>query len=217
MKFKSLLLALVITTALAACSDGTASRGPAAGAQPAEAVSATPAGAVTPTVALIEASTKGFSAGSLMSAQTFYVFFDAQCSHCGFLWQAFKPLQSQVRVVWIPVGILNKASTSQGATLLAAKDPVATMDEHEKLLTARQGGITADASLSELQAVVGKNTEVLKSFGVTSIPYVFGINAKTGETVTVTGSLPTEALAAKLGLTLSASAPTSAPAASSAQ
>lgn len=217
MKFKSLLLALAVTATLAACSDGAASRAPSAGAQPADAAASLPAGATTPTVALIEAGTKGFSAGSMMSAQTFYVFFDAQCSHCGHLWEAFKPLQSQIRVVWIPVGILNKASTAQGATLLAAKDPVALMNEHEKLLSARQGGITADASLSELQAVVGKNTEVLKSFGVTSIPYVFGTNAKTGETVTVTGSLPTEALAAKLGLTLSASAPTPAPAASSAQ
>jgi thiol:disulfide interchange protein DsbG len=49
-----------------------------------------------------------------------YVFFDAQCPHCAALWVAAKPLKSQAKFVWIPVGILNAASTSQGATLLAA-------------------------------------------------------------------------------------------------
>jgi thiol:disulfide interchange protein DsbG len=206
-KFKSILIAIAATAALGACSDSTAPGSPASGA-----VSASPSGAMTPSVAHIEASTKGFSAGSLMSAQTFYVFFDAQCSHCGFLWEAFKPLQSQARVVWIPVGILNAASTSQGATLLDAPDPVAAMNEHEKSLTARTGGISAGDSSADTRGIVGKNTEVLKSFGVQSIPYIFGTNAKTGETVTVTGSLPTQALAERLGLEVPAPS-TDAPAA----
>ncbi|MET0311582.1 MAG: DsbC family protein, partial [Burkholderiaceae bacterium] len=63
----------------------------------------------------IAAEAKGFNAGSAMSARVYYVFFDAQCPHCAQLWLATKPLKSQARFVWVPVGLLNGNSTTQGA------------------------------------------------------------------------------------------------------
>ncbi len=133
------------------------------------------------------------------------------------LWVAAKPLQNQAKFVWIPVGILNKASTSQGATILGAKDPASAMDQHEASLGARTGGITADTSLTELQAVVGKNTELLKSFNVSSIPFTVTANPTTGETIQFTGGAPTDMLAARLGLKAPAVATAPAVAASAAK
>ncbi|MEO7161269.1 MAG: thioredoxin fold domain-containing protein [Polaromonas sp.] len=147
----------------------------------------------------------GFTAGSQMSARTVYVFFDAQCPHCGALWNAAKPLRSQARFVWIPVGIINASSTAQGATLLAAADPVAAMDEHETSLLAKQGGISAAANLDAQKASVAKNTELMTRFGFASIPTIVGTHAQTGALVTQEGSMPTAALANLLGLQVPAS------------
>lgn len=151
----------------------------------------------------------GFTAGSQMSARTVYVFFDAQCPHCGALWNAAKPLKSQAKFVWIPVGIINASSTAQGATLLAAADPVAAMDEHETSLLAKQGGISAAANLDAQKASVAKNTELMTRFGFASIPTIIGTHAQTGALVTQEGSMPTAALANLLGLQVPAGQPAS--------
>lgn len=190
---KTLLIALLAAAAFAGCTQ------PSGNAPASSSQAAAPAAEATP--AAIATKAKGFTAGSLMSARTTYVFFDAQCPHCATLWEAAKPLQSQMKFVWIPVGVLNKASIAQGATILGAKDPVATMNEHESLLQARRGGITADTDLKDHQEAVNQNTELLRSFGVGSIPYVVGTHATTGEIVRIGGSMPTAALAARLGLT----------------
>ena len=79
----------------------------------------------------LDRAAKGFTVGSEMTVRRVFVFFDPQCPHCAELWQAAKPLKSQARFVWIPVGVMNEASTAQGAALLAAPDPVAAMDAHE--------------------------------------------------------------------------------------
>lgn len=166
--------------------------------------------ATTPvTMAAMATQATGFTAGSQMSARTVYVFFDAQCPHCGALWNAAKPLRSQAKFVWIPVGIINPSSTSQGATLLAATDPVAAMDEHEASLQAKQGGISASGNLDAQKASVAKNTELMTRFGFASIPTIIGTHAQTGALVTQEGSMPTAALANLLGLQAPASQPAS--------
>ncbi|MDP1566513.1 MAG: DsbC family protein [Polaromonas sp.] len=159
------------------------------------------AAASTPvSVAAVAAEAKGFSVGSAMSTRTVYVFFDTQCPHCTALWEAAKPLKSQARFVWIPVGLLNPSSTAQGATLLAARDPVAAMDEHEASMTAKGGGISAASGIDAQKADVAKNTELLTRFGFGSIPTIIGNHAETGALITQEGSMPTAALAGLLGL-----------------
>ena len=157
--------------------------------------------------AVIAAEAQGFIAGSQMSQRTVYVFFDAQCPHCAALWVAAKPLKSQARFVWIPVGILNAASTAQGATLLASGDPVAAMDEHEALLQARRGGISAASNIDAQKAAVEKNTALLTRLGFTSIPTIVGTHAQTGALVTQEGSSSTATLATLLGLQVPAGLP----------
>ena len=151
-------------------------------------------------IAAIAAGATGFTVGSPMSTRTVYVFFDAQCSHCGELWLAARPLKSQARFVWIPVGILNPASTSQGAALLAASDPATAMDQHEASMMSRGGGISASASADAQKTQIAKNTELMTRFGFASIPTIVGTNAQSGALVTKEGALPTAALAELLGL-----------------
>jgi thiol:disulfide interchange protein DsbG len=192
---RRLFLLSAAALALAACkeapgtSSGAASPGggAAAGSQPVS-------------IEAIAAQAQGFSVGSTMSTRTVYVFFDPQCPHCAALWQAAKPLKSQARFVWLPVGLLNANSTLQGATLLAAPDPVAAMDQHEASLMAKQGGITPVQGLEGQKAVVARNTELMNKFGFGSVPTVVGLHAQNGALVVKEGSMPTAALAAALGL-----------------
>ena len=151
-------------------------------------------------VAAIAAEATGFTVGSAMSARTVYVFFDAQCPHCSELWRNAKPLKSQAKFVWIPVGLLNAASTAQGATLLASKDAVALMDEHEASMLAKRGGISGGSDIDAQKDQVAKNTQLLNRFGFASIPTIVGTHAETGALVTNEGALPTAALASLLGL-----------------
>lgn len=176
------------TLLLAGCKDAPEASAPKA------------AGTAAVSLEAIAAEAQGFSAGSQMSRRVVYVFFDAQCPHCAALWAAAKPLKSQARFVWIPVGILNAASTAQGATLLAAGDPVAAMDEHEASMKAGRGGISAAGSIGPQKDAVAKNTALMTRMGFSAIPSIVGTHAQTGAVVSQEGALPTAALAELLGL-----------------
>lgn len=192
MRIPASLLATLLGGALllAGCKDAAA---PAASATAAK-------GSETPSIAAIAAQATGFTVGSEMSVRRVYVFFDAQCPHCGALWVAAKPLRSQARFIWVPVGLLNDASRAQGAALLAAADPVAAMDQHEASLTAKQGGMTATGELKAQREQVAKNTELMNRFGFGSVPTVVANHAQTGALVVQEGSMSTASLAAVLGL-----------------
>lgn len=149
----------------------------------------------------VQSQTRGFVAGSVMSANTVYVFFDAQCPHCSRLWEASTPLHRKIKFVWIPVGLINTSSTTQGAALLTAANPVELMTEHEKSLLAGRGGIPASSSIaSDISQAIKSNTQTWTSFGAESVPFIVAKNLKTGQLVTKEGALSTEALAAFLGL-----------------
>lgn len=152
------------------------------------------------TTSTIAAEATGFTVGSEMSARTVYVFFDAQCPHCAELWRSAKPLKSKAKFVWIPVRLLNDASLAQGATLLAAADPVAAMDEHEASMLAKRGGISAGSATDSKKDVITKNTALFNQFGFSSIPTIIATHAKSGAVVTQEGALGTAALTNFLGL-----------------
>lgn len=149
----------------------------------------------------VAAQAKGFTVGAMMSANTVYVLFDSQCSHCAHLWQASQPLHKKVKFVWIPVGMIGATSTTQGAAILTAADPAALMTEHEALLLAGKGGISASSSVApELEQAIKKNTQLLSDFGAEAVPFVVAKNAKTGQVVSQAGALSTAALADFLGV-----------------
>ena len=183
-----LLTIALLGASLIACKDSPA---PAASSAPAaQAVS----------VEAIASQAQGFSVGSEMSVRRVFVFFDPQCPHCAALWQAAKPLKSQARFIWIPVGLINANSVAQGATILAAADPVAAMDQHEASVMAKQGGITAQGNIDEQKGWVNANTGLMNAYRFNGVPVVVAKHAVTGELVVREGSMPTATLATILGL-----------------
>ena len=193
--------ALVSLLWLTGCQDASDTRAKGTSGAPAAAAS------IPVSVKTVAAEGVGFSAGSSMAANTVYVFFDPQCSHCNELWKAARPLTSRARFVWMPVGLLNDNSRIQGAALLAASDSVAAMDAHEASMQARTGGIAAVTGADKQFKAVAANTALLTRLGFTSIPTLVATHAKTGALVTHEGSLSTPALANLLGLTLAAAGP----------
>lgn len=181
-----------VAALLAACKPATepapAATAPAAApAAEASAPVATPAAApVVPAVAsdayVMASGGSGFSTGPMMSAHTVYVFFDTTCPHCAHLWQTVQGMGNDIKVVWMPIGLLRPQSAPQGATILAAQDPRAAMAENEASLLARGNGITVPASLDD--AVVDKvkaNTELFRKFNADSVPLIVFRNARTGQ------------------------------------
>ena len=150
--------------------------------------------------AAINAEAHGFTVGSPMSVRTVYVFFDSQCPHCAALWKSARPLKSQAKFIWIPVALIGKTSEGQGAAILAAKDPVAAMDEHEASMSAQKGGLSAMGDLDAQRAQVLKNTALMTRFGFASVPAIVAMHAQTGSLVTREGSMATPELAGFLGL-----------------
>lgn len=179
---------LAICMALAACSKGD---------------SVADAPKRSPSVEIVAAEAKGFTAGAMMNANAVYIFFDTQCSHCARLWEAAMPLHKKAKFIWIPVGLLNGASSSQGAALLSSADPAQSMADHEKSMLAGQGGISASASAAPAmeQAMKG-NTRLFKNLGIESVPFIIARNPRSGLTVTGNGAMATQALADLIGVEL---------------
>lgn len=147
----------------------------------------------------IEQKAKGFNVGSTMATRVVYVFFDPQCPHCAALWENVKPLKSQARFVWIPVGLIGEKSIAQGATILGAPDPITKMEENEASVRGQQGGVSAMGADDKQKDVVKANTALFTSFGFTGVPTIVGKHAQTGGVVTIDGAVPAVTLAQKLG------------------
>jgi thiol:disulfide interchange protein DsbG len=178
-------LVLAVASLLSACDGNT--KAPEASNPPSDVVVASQAGT-------------GFTVGPRDAKQTVYVYFDAQCPHCGELWKASQPLLGEVKMVWIPVGIMNRASVSQGAALLGAFNPAQAMTAHEVELSTNRRGMKADFPSSDQRKVIEANTALFTRIGGNSIPLVLSKHAVTGELVRQEGSAATPALRQLLGL-----------------
>ena len=194
MKRRLVLTASAAAALLAACGKESSSAGSAgaSGDKPApQPVS----------VEAIEQKARGFNVGSTMATRVIYVFFDPQCPHCATLWENVKPLKSQVRLVWIPVGLIGEKSVAQGAAILSAPDPVTKMEENEASVRNQQGGIGAMGVEDAQKEAIKANTALFTSFGFSGVPTIVGKHAQTGGLVTIDGAVPAVTLAQKFGLT----------------
>ncbi len=88
-----LLTALALT--LGACSKPGEAPAPTANA----AVAPAPVAVTTSVYDTVANTGKGFTVGSMMSAQPVYVLFEPQCPHCGHLWEASLALHGKVKFV----------------------------------------------------------------------------------------------------------------------
>ena len=150
---------------------------------------------------VIAKDARGFTVGSMMTANTVYVMFDPQCPHCGHLWQQSLPLHKKVKFVWVPVAFINAKSTPQGAALMAAANPTEAMNAHEASILAGTGGTAASSSVpDDLADAIKNNTALFNRMGVESVPYIVAKNQTTGAVVTNAGAMETAALAQFLGI-----------------
>ena len=171
----------------------------AADSKAADSKAAAPSGASL--IDTVAAKAAGFSVGPMMASRTVYVFFDPQCPHCGRLWEAARPLADKLRMVWIPVAILNANSAPQGAALLAATDAVATMNQHEAGIAAGKTGLVPPAQPApELLAKVKANTELWKASGAGSVPFMLYRNPASDQVASFAGAAETPALRQMFGL-----------------
>lgn len=169
----------------------------------APAASAAPAAAPQTQRDAYEAASKGtgFTTGPVMAANTVYVFFDPTCPHCAALWNNAQALQTKLKIVWMPIGLLRSSSGPQGATILSAKDPVAAMTENETSVLAHGGGITVPQNLSDdVLTKVKANTDIFKSLGAESVPLIVYRNSKNGQFGKHDGAVSAEDLTAMVGL-----------------
>lgn len=182
--------AALVTLALAACGKETPPAPPAAAAP---ALS-------NAQMYDMAATANGFSVGPMMAANTAYIFFDTACPHCAVVWNSAKPLAGKMRIVWIPVGFLSKASAPRGAVILAAPDPAKAMDQNEStVLSGQQPGEPASVD-PDAAAKVAANTDMMRKFGADGVPLIIYKNAKTGEFGAQAGQVDTAQLAALLGV-----------------
>ena len=141
----------------------------------------------------------GFSVGPLMSARVVYVFFDMQCPHCATLWQAAKPLTQQTRFVWIPVRLLGPSSQTMGSALLASKDPIAAMNEHESSRAKGGRGIDVNLATPDGNTKVDSNSRLFQRLQARSVPFMVYKDPRTGAAATQEGAMDTQSLKAMIG------------------
>ena len=194
---RALALALA-TPALALLASCSKSDAPAAGSL--QAAASSPATGTARDAFETASRGTGFVVGQAMAVRTLLVFFDPQCPHCATLWKAATPLRDRIRMVWMPVAFIAPSSAPQGAMLLAAQDGAALMDQHESLLAAGRGGLTAMGADEALMAKVKANTAVWRSLNATSVPHLVYRAGATGPYGVQSGGMPTEELARALGL-----------------
>ena len=131
----------------------------------------------------------------MMAAKVLYVFFDPQCRHCGHLWETTKPLAKELRVVWMPVAFMNAKSAPQGAAILAAADPVATMNAHEARLSEKLGGMEPPANPDPaLLAKIKANTALWRELTGKTVPLLVFKDPVSGQSSTLERALETDQL-----------------------
>lgn len=181
------VVAMLIASATVACRDGEDRRASKSASSPERMYE-------------LASTANGFVAGDATAADPVYIFFDPQCPVCATLWATVKQVLGQVKLVWIPVGLLRPASAPQGAAILSSADPVAAMNEHEASIRNGAGGISAFGSSERAKAQVADNTALFKAAGQRLVPLIVYRNRKTGRHGVFAGSPTTEGFADLVGL-----------------
>lgn len=199
-RFSTIFVAVAAVLALSACNKSAAP----------SVAPATPTPVAQADVFTAVAGADGFNTGSGRSAismPTAYVLFDPQCPHCAHLWEAARPLQSQVIIKWVPVAVLNSRSATQAAMLLEVADPIALMNANEELIL-RTGLPSTDTALvrDASRRLVEGNTALLRKVGATSVPTLVYHDPVTKASTMVSGAMSTEKLAQLLGVAPAAAA-----------
>ncbi len=165
---------------------------------PSAPVASVPAADVYDTVAK---KANGFTVGNMMAAKVVYVFFDTQCPHCAAFWNEVKPVLGQIRMVWIPVRLLQDISAQQGAMILSAGDPAAEMEKNEQSRNAGGKGLEPAGNIAKDQLdKVRANTDLMVSIGASAVPYLVYKSPVNGASASYEGGMGAEDLKKLLGI-----------------
>lgn len=136
----------------------------------------------------------GFQSGNSSSGVGMVVVFDPQCPHCGKVWVESSRLAKEVNFAWIPVPMMNKQSTEQGAMLLGSTDPIADMNKHEELLLSGKGGLAMDMPVYERGvARIETNRQLATDLKIDAVPLILFRKAN-GEILSTVGGVRAEEL-----------------------
>lgn len=112
--------------------------------------------------------------GSDDADRVVYAFTDPNCPFCHRFHEQTRDWveAGDVQIRHVMVGVLRQDSLPKAATLLAADDPSAALDEHEANFD--NGGVTpADRLPAEAQQTVQSNNELMSQLGIRGTPSVF--------------------------------------------
>ncbi len=151
---------------------------------------------------LLTEEAKGFDLGPPAVPRRAVVFFDPMCPHCALLWSSARVLVAQrpARMQWTPIAFFGSDSTGRGATILASADPVAAMDEHERRMRDKQGGIQIEsAAVQAMAPLIAANTQLAtRRLAIDAVPTVV-VRYASGTVVQHTGGMDLPSLARLLG------------------
>lgn len=104
-----------------------------------------------------------------------YIFFDPKCGYCMLTDLEFKPYlaTNNVRVRWVPVGVLGPDSIKISAHLLNSKNPDKLL--HEQYEKMQQGGILSQIKNEPSEKdkkILADNLKMMGSFGGTGTPLI---------------------------------------------
>jgi len=125
-----------------------------------------------------------------------YIFFDPNCPYCHDLYQSLQPLigPKQLKIAWIPVGILALSSFGKAAHLLEDKNPTAALAEAERNFRHRKGGLTPRRATPAIAAELASNAQLLTVAGGNGVPFLV-YKDRMGRVRIVVGNPPKDALA----------------------
>ncbi|HUW99168.1 MAG TPA: thioredoxin fold domain-containing protein [Acidiferrobacter sp.] len=128
-------------------------------------------------------------------AKQLYIFFDPNCPYCHDLYQALQPLigPDQLKIAWIPVGILALSSFGKAAHLLEDNDPMAALDRAERAFRHKSGELTPARATPAITRGLTNNVRLLAAAGADGVPFLV-YKDQTGRVNTVMGDPPEEAL-----------------------
>ena len=113
------------------------------------------------------------------------VLLDVNCGYCKLMHRLVQPAISagELRVRYIPVGILGPTSLDKASALMQSKDPLAFMN------AAATTGAAETSSAKEFTSKVQANTDLMKKYGFNGTPAVL-YKAKQGNALMVSTGLP---------------------------
>ncbi|MBN3006225.1 thiol:disulfide interchange protein DsbG [Chromobacterium alkanivorans] len=137
--------------------------------------------------------------GDARAPRVVYAFTDPNCPFCNRFWQDARPWvqAGKVQIRHILVGVIKADSPGKAAAILAAVDPAATLNRHERQHAS--GGVAPLAKPpAAVSAKLAANHQLMERFGVFATPVIFYPDPK-GDLQKIQGAPNAERLLRILG------------------